>query len=181
MLAGIALWRLDKYSARAFKNAAIRGIVYASILFMLFSLCLIQTFRFQPMIPRANVLSKDLPEDEYIFDLRVVNTVYQREMIAHAERYSPTNARIASDITTMFQIHGFTDPSFASKHIWYSPLETQNLTWDLFLLRVDERAGPFNEKAEYHTKERLDEFRETGNIIYDNGMSVIISSFLLKP
>jgi hypothetical protein len=176
LLAGIALWRLDEYSARAFKNAAIRGIVYASILFMLFSLCLIQTFRFQPMIPRANVLSKDLPEDEYIFDIRVVNTVYQREMIAHAERYSPTNARIASDLVTRFQIYGFTDPSFASNHIWYSPLENQNLTWDLFLLHMDERAGPFNEKAEYHTKERIDEFRETGNIIYDNGISFIISS-----
>lgn len=176
LLAGIALWRLDEYSARAFKNAATRGLVYASILFMLFSLCLIQTFCFQPMIPRANVLSKDLPEDEYIFDIRVANTVYQREMIAHAERYSPTNARIASDAVTRFQIYGFTDPSFASNVIWLSPLENQNLTWDLFLLHMDERAAPFNEKAEYHTPERIDEFRETGNIIYDNGLSFIISA-----
>lgn len=175
LLVGLALWRLDKYFARALKNTLNRKILYILILFMLFLPCLIQTYRFQPLIPKANVLSEDLPSEKYLFDVRLANTVYQREMIAHAERYSPTNARIASDVITRFQIHGFTDPSFASNHIWYSPLENQNLTWDLFLLHMDERAGPFNEKAEYHTKERIDEFRETGNIIYDNGISVIVS------
>jgi len=180
--AGLALWRLDKYLTTTFKNTTVKNLAFVSICFALFSLCLIDVFTYQPMVPRSNVLSKDLPEDEYISNFVTVNTVYIREMISHAERYSPANARITSDVTTRFQIFGFTDPSFSSRHIWHSPLEQPNLEWDLFLLRTDEKAGPFNENVKYHTKERINELKEAGSIIYDNGMSVITSTnFSLRP
>lgn len=175
-LVGLALWRLDKTLTTIFRNGRKKNVAFASIMFILFCLCLIQVFSYQPMVPRANILSKDLSEDEYLLDLGMVNTIYQKEMISHAERYSPFNAKIASDRTTRFQIYGLTNASFSSKHIWYSPLEHPNLEWNLFLLHIDEIAGPFNEKAEYRSKERISEFLETGNAIYHNGMSVIMST-----
>jgi len=177
-LAGLALLYLDKYLAINIRNGIVKNLAFTCILFMLFSLCLVEVFPYQPFVPRANVVSKDLPEDIYLLDFRAVNTIYQRDMILFAENFSSSDARIASDITTRFQIYGFAGPSFSSRNIWYSPLENPNLKWDLFLLHTNEKAAPFNEKAEYHTTEIINGFREAGNTIYDNGMSIILERAL---
>jgi hypothetical protein len=150
----------------------------ASAVFLLFSVCLLQVFPFQPLIPRASVLSSNLPDDEYLVDYRMVNTVYQKQMILYAERFSGADAKISSDVVTMFQAFGFADSIF-SKHTWSSPLQTdqsQTKEWDLLLLHRGDRAAPFNEGAEYHTGEILDHIRSIGNLVYDNGESFVISN-----
>lgn len=178
-MGGWTLWRFEKFLNGISAKPRIRNLAFASFLFLLISSCLIQFFPYQPLVPRANVLSTNLPENEYIVDLLLVNTVYQKEMISFAEKYSK-NGRIASDEVTRTQMFGFSEPSFFSRHIWYKiliPAPDQNIEWDLFLLHTS-KAGPFGEKVEYRTKERIENIRLTaGNIIYDNGESFIISHF----
>jgi len=173
-LAGLTLGQLNEF-LKHIASKVVRNITFALILFVLVFACLIQFFSYQPLIPKADVLSKDLPQNEFIIDLGKVNTEYQKEMISFAERYS-SDARIASDSVTRYQIHGFSNYSFSSRHIWYSPLNTdKNLQWNLFLLHTS-KAGQFQEKIEYRTKARIESLRlNAGNIIYDNGESFIIS------
>ena len=185
-LIGLALWQLSKFLQRIFVKPMIRNLTFATILFMLISLSLIQFYRCQPLIPRSNVLSSDLPENEYLYYFGTVNTIYQVEMISFAEMHS-YNGSIASDTVTRFQIRGFSSPSFSSRHLYYrqfyrSPLEPNHtLEWDLLLLHTL-RAGALNEKAEYRTRERIENIRlEAGNIIYDNGESFIIAHFPHNP
>ena len=178
-LVGLTLWRFNKFLNGISVKLIIRNLAFASFLFVVVSSCLIQFYHCQPLVPRSNVLSKDMPENEYLVYIGRVNTIYQIEMISFAEMHSH-NGRIASDYATRYQIHGFSSPSFFSRHIWYSPLipnPDQNLKWDLFLLHTI-KAGPFSEPAEYRTKERIENFRlKAGNVIYDNGESFILSYF----
>jgi len=174
-LVGLTLWRLCKFLNGISVKPIIRNLAFASFLFILVSSCLIQFYRCQLLVPRSNVLSDDLPENEYLVYFGVVNTIYQIEMISFAEMHS-YNSSIASDATTRFQVYGFSDPSFFSRHVWHSPLKPgQSPKWGLFLLHTV-KAGHPSEKAEYRTRERIENFRlEAGNIIYDNGESFIIS------
>ena len=173
-LAGLTLGQLNGFLGKI-PSKIVRNIAFASILIMLVFACLIQFFPYQPLIPKANVLSSDLPKDEFIVQVGRVNTPYQKEMIYFAERYT-SDGRVASDETTRYQIYGFSNYSFFSRHIWYSPLDTdKDLQWDLFLLHT-KKAGPLQEKVEYRTEERIESLRlNAGNIIYDNGESFIIS------
>jgi len=174
-LVGLTLWRINRFLSSVSTKITIRNLAFASFLFVLVSSCLIQFYPCQPLVPRANVLSKNLPENEYLIDLGSVNTFYQKEMISFAERHS-SSGRIASDIVTRYQIYGFSNHSFFSRHIWYSPLyPDQKLEWDLFLLHTT-KACRFTEKVEYRTEKRIENLRlEAGNMVYDNGESFIIS------
>ena len=170
-LVGLFLWHINEY----FNGSKIGSSLIVALLFLCVSISLIQIFPYQPIVPRANVLSQDLPANEYVYDFRSVNTVYQEEMIFFAERFSPNDARVASDVVSRWQINGFANDTFISRHIYRSPLQYANLTWDLFLLHYDGKAGPLNEQVEYRTNERLTELKDTlGNVVYDNGESFII-------
>lgn len=180
LLIGLALWRLDKFLRGISTSTIIRNLATALILFMLISPCLIEFYFYQPLVPRSNVLSSNLPENEYLVYIGTVNTIYQVEMISFAETYSH-NGTIASDTVTRFQIHGFSSPSFYSRQVYRSPLQYQNLDWDLLLLHTL-KAGPLNEPAENRTRERIEDIRlNAGNIIYDNGESFIISHLPSSP
>jgi len=173
-LAGLTLGQLNGFSGNI-PSKIVRNITFAFVLLVLVLACLIQFFPYQPLIPKANVLSSDLPKNEFIVHVGRVNTPYQKEMISFAERYN-SDGRIASDGVTRYQIWGFSNYSFFSRHIYYSPLDTdKDLQWDLFLLHT-KKAGPFEEKVEYRTEERIESLRlNAGNIVYDNGESFIIS------
>jgi len=174
-LAGLALWRLNRSLPSL--NIRIRNLAFASFLFVLVSCCLVSFLRCQPLVPTADVLSSDLPENEYLVDVGMINTIYQIKMISFAERYC-SNATITSDSVTMTQIWGFSDHSFYSRRIRENPLTTiqdQNSEWNMFLLHT-RRAGPLQEGVEYRTRERIEDLRlKTGNVIYDNGESFLIS------
>jgi len=174
-LAGLILGQLDNFLKHIYSKIA-RNIITALVLFGLVLICLIQFFPYQPLIPKANVISSNLPNNEYI-DLTIgsVNTPYQITMISFAERHN-SYGLITSDATTRYQIYGFSNHSFFSRHIYHSPLDSdENLQWDLFLLHT-KKAAPFQEKVEYRTEEKIESLRLTaGNIIYDNGESFIIA------
>lgn len=179
-LVGLFLWNLNQHLRIGFKKTWVKSIALASVLFMCICFSLIQVFPYQPLVPKADVLSRDLPQDMYILDLMVVNTIYQEKMISFAERFSPSDFYITSDRVTRWQIFGFANPSFSSRHVWGSPLDpnmsNEDEKWDIFLLHYGERSGPLNEKVEYRTREAIEELRDTlGNVIYDNGESFIIA------
>jgi uncharacterized membrane protein len=173
-LAGLTLGQLYGFFENIFSKI-VRNITFALVLVVLVLACLIQFFPYQPLIPKADVLSNNLPNNEFIDYVGMVNTPYQKEMISFAERYT-SDAWIASDAVTRYQIYGFSNYSFFSRHIWHSPLSTdKDLQWDLFLLHT-KKAGPFQEQVEYRTEERIESLRlNAGNIVYDNGESFIIS------
>lgn len=176
LLGGLTLQHLEK-ALTTIRAVRIRKLAFASLLFILALSCLVQFFPYQPLVPRANVLSESLPGDEYIIDLVAVNTVYQKEMISFAEKHSE-HGRIASDGATRYQIHGFSSSSLFSRHIWFSPLISdpdRNLEWDLFLLHTS-KAGPFQEGPEDRTEGKIFDLRlKAGNLVYENGESFIIS------
>lgn len=176
---GWALWGITKFFGDSFKKSKLKSSFSTIIIFTLFVACLIQFFSFQPLIPRANVLSSDLSEDQYVIDMFSVNTVYQTKMISFAEKHSKSG-RIASDLVTRHQLHGFSSPSFYSRHIWFSPLEPSDepLDWDILLLHTT-KAGPLSENALFRSPEVINVLRsKTGNLVYDNGGSFIISSMI---
>jgi len=177
-LVGLTLWGLDRFLKTRFKRTRIKNFAFVTILFLIVASCLISIFPYQPLVPRASIISKDLPENEYLIDFRAANTIYQKEMIIFAERYAPGNLnelKISSDEVTRQQIFGFTNSSFSSTHIWYTPFSpNMTLEWDLCLLHKSDKAGPFSEKPEYRTDEIVNRLLSKGNIVYDNGESFIL-------
>jgi hypothetical protein len=178
--AGIFMWHINGYFKTSFRKEWLSRLFTALIIFLGISLSMIQIFPYQPLVPRANVLSKNLPENEYIAYFGMVNTIYQEKMIIFAERFSSKDVNIASDIVTRWQIMGFASVAFSSKHAWKNPLapdfNIKNEQRWLILLHYSGRSGPLAEKVEYRTREIIDNLRSTlGNIIYDNGESFIIS------
>lgn len=171
-LVGLFLWHVGHHVGRYKFGSA----VVALILFFCIFVSLFQIFPFQPIAPRANVLSPDLPADEYVFDFRSVNTVYQEKEIFFAMRYS-SSGMVASDIATKWQIRGFANDTFSNRLLFDSPLMVQNLGWDLFLLHYDGKAGPLNEKVENRTSKTVTDLKCAlgNNVVYDNGESFILS------
>jgi len=170
-LAGLTISQIKRF-LRGHSPKTIQNIAFVAVLFALVLACLIQFFPLQPLIPRANVLSEDLPEDEFIVDFGVVNTPCQKAMINFAERYS-SGGRVAADTVTRCQTYGFSSSFFFSRVWWQSPL-SQNLTWDLLMLHT-RKAAHFYEKVEYRTSQKIQGHRFQGNTIYDNEGSFIVS------
>ncbi len=176
---GLLFWRLSTFRLNASSRMGLRNSAVALLLFVLVSLTLIQFFRYQPLVPTASVLGTGLSGTDFLVDVNLVNTVYQIRMISFAETHSSI-ARTASDGATRWQVHGFSNASFSSRHVYFSPLEQnpdQIVEWDLFLLHT-RKAGPFNEQVEFRTVEKIENLRtQAGNLIYDNGASFILSHF----
>jgi hypothetical protein len=173
---GLFLWHINERFKAAYGRKRFSGFIKALILFLCISISIVQVFPYQPSVPKAN----DLPEGEYIVDLRMVNTIYQVKMILFAEKFASKDAKITSDKVTRWQINGFAGVAFSSRHMYYSPLQPEVSMkikqCNLFLLHYDGRSGPLNEKVEYRIRRVINEVRNTlGNTIYDNGESFIIS------
>jgi hypothetical protein len=171
-LVGLFLWYLHGYFSRHRLGSA----VVALLLFSCISISLVQLFPYQPIAPTANVLSTNLPINEYVYDFRSVNTVYQESMILFAESFSTNSTIVAADTVTRWQIIGFANDAFIDRTLYYSPLNVQNLDWDLFLLHYDGKAGPLNEVVENRTNEILTGLKNSlKDVVYDNGESFIIA------
>jgi hypothetical protein len=172
-LVGLFLWHVHKY----FSRYKLGSVVVALLLFAIMSASILSIYPYQPVAPTANVLSKDLPNNEYVYDFRSVNTVYQVNMILFAQSFSTNNTIVAADTVTRWQIYGFANDAFNSRTLYYSPLDYPNLDWTLFLCHYDGKAGPLNEPVENRTSERLNELKNSigNNVVYDNGQSFIIA------
>jgi len=178
-LVGLFLFRLNVFLSKIFPRIEVRNLVFALLLSMLFSFSLLQFFPSQPLVPRASVLGKDFSENDYLVDVQLINTVYQKLMISFVEKHS-SEAKMVSDIATGWQIYGFSNGSLYKREMRYDPLEPvskQNpiSDWNLFLLHT-RKAGPFQEQVEYRTESKINDLRtDGGNLVYDNGESFIIS------
>jgi hypothetical protein len=170
-LAGLTLWWFGGI-LRRISSKVLRTMILASMVFVLGSVCLIQFFPYQPLIPKADIVSSNLPGNEFLTDFGSINTPYQITMISFAESHS-SDGRVAADVVTRCQTYGFSNSSFYSRILWPSPL-AERFEWDLLMLHT-EKAGPFGEKAEYRTKDRIESLRLSYNIIYDNGESFAMS------
>jgi len=171
-LIGLFLWNIHGY----FSRHRIGSAVVVLLLFSCISVSMIQLFPYQPIAPTANVLSTNLPTNEYVYDFRTVNTVYQESMILFAQSFSTKTTTVASDTVTRWQIYGFANDAFINRTLYYSPLNNQNLDWNLFLLHYDGKAGSLNEVVENRTSGILTGLKNNlGNVVYDNGESFIIA------
>ena len=153
-------------------------LVFSSIIL----LSIPQFYGYQPLIPSANTLSKDLPIDEPLVYVVMVNSIYQRSMINYAEKY--VRGLIACDKVTTNQMVGLTRYNFSNSFVlWYYPfsrLLNNNITekeYDYFLIHLPGKSGAFVEKAEIRTKSlilgALD--NSSYNLVYSNGESFILA------
>lgn len=147
-----------------------------AILFgLLISLATIQLYPCQPLMPSANVISKDLPPNESIGEVNEVNTVYQRRMIEFAQRY--VDGPIACDLVTQVQIEGLTDFNFSLAYLTpYYPLDKNQpeIKYDYFLVHLPGISGVFSEPAELRTRDLILNTIYNSSIVYTNGESFIL-------
>lgn len=166
------------YIGKIGKRRALMGAVIFSSMILLATL---QLYRCQPLIPTANVLSKDLPATEYIIDVIQVNSIYQRQMIEFAKNY--IEGQIACDHITRNQIIGLTDFNFSATHLlhayergWYYPLDKNQLEkeYHYFLIHLPGVSGQFGESAETRTRDLILEATYNSSIVYTNGESYVL-------
>jgi len=149
---------------------------------ILLPMILLATFQFyicQPLIPSANVLFADLPTNEPIVYVNLVNSVYQRQMINFAKDHA--TGHFALDSVTKDQMLGLTDLDFVLEHIgWvhYYPLGKGDLErkYDCFLIHLPGISGGFGEKAEMRTRHVILEAIYDSSIVYTNGESYILAN-----
>jgi len=173
-LTSLVFTRIDRFFSFSFHRLKVRHLVLFALLFAVISISVIQVFIYQPIIPNANVIS-GLPQSEYLSDIRLTNTVYKQYLISFVDNYFISDSLVVADKVTRFQIYGFAKPSFSYQIHYYSPLQnTTAVNWRIFLLQTDDRAGPYNEPAEFRTSEIIDYYQTDGNRIYDNDLSVVM-------
>jgi hypothetical protein len=173
IFSGISILYLSK------KKTWIRPIILLSIILF----ATLQFYRCQPLIPSANVLSGDLPVNEPIVYVNLVNSVYQRQMIDFAKNH--VTGRILSDAVTGNQILGLAGFDFVSKHLFWDhgyPLDKNKLgrEYDCFLIHLPGISGGFEEKAEIRTRHIILESIYNSTIAYTNGESYILVHNLTK-
>ena len=154
------------------KRMWLRAVIFSSIIL----LATLQLYHCQPLIPPANILSKDLPTSEPIVYATGVNSIYQRQMIEFARDY--VGGRIACDGVTRNQITGLTEFDFSNAHLArYYPLDKNQpeRTYDCFLIHVPGISGGFGEQAEIRTRDLIIEAIYNSSIIYTNGESYILA------
>jgi hypothetical protein len=154
------------------RRAWMRAVIFSSIIL----LATLQLYSCQPLIPSANILSKDLPTSEPIVYVTSVNSIYQRQMIEFARDH--VGGQIASDIVTRNQITGLTEFDFSVAHLaWYYPLDKNQprRKYDCFLIHLPGASGAFEEQAEIRTRDLIIEVIYNSSIIYTNGESYILA------
>jgi len=137
----------------------------------------VQLYKYQPLIPAASSLGNQLPSDEPIVYVNIVNTAYQRYMIIHAERHLPSGTRIAADKATGIQVIGLASWDFSQDHKRSYPLLIETAApYDYFLLHLPGISGRFMEKAENRTTNVILSiiYNPDHNIVYSNGESYIL-------
>lgn len=158
------------------RRAWMRAVTFSSIIL----LATLQLYSCQPLIPSANVLSKDLPTSEPIFYASSMNSIYQRQMIEFARDYvgDRMGYNIACDKVTRNQITGLTEFNFSAAHLaWYYPLgkNQPEKEYDYFLTHLPGVSGPFDEQAEMRTRDLILEAIYNSTIVYTNSESYILA------
>jgi len=154
------------------KKAWIRAIAFSSVML----LATLQLYNCQPLIPSANVISKDLPKSEPIGYVNQVNSIYQRQMINFARDH--ISGLIAGDSLTRIQVLSLTGYNFSITHLVpYYPLDKNQLEqkYDCFLIHLPGKSGILNEQAEIRMPSLILEAIYNSSIVYTNGESYILA------
>jgi hypothetical protein len=160
------------------KRVWLRAIIISSITLLI----ILQLYRCQPLIPSANVLSKDSSANEPLVYANAVNSIYQRRMIEFAGRY--TSGQIACDAATGSQMIGLTDLTFSANNLaWYYPLDKQQLEkrFDYFLIHLPGISGRIDEQAEIRTRDLILEAIDNSSVVYTNGESYVLAHTVIEP
>ncbi len=160
------------------KKSRIRKLIVGVIFFMILFLATIQFYGYQPFVPPANVLYKDLPSNIQLGYVGIVNTIYQRQMIIFAEENARGVVAAVFPITT--QIVGLTNESFSLKVLSYDPLDKSMLKpyYDYLLINMPGPAGHYSGNADLLLNDPLQVSAYISNqtIIYSNGESYILNN-----
>jgi hypothetical protein len=154
----------------------------AVIVFSILLLATLELYACQPLIPSANILSKDLPADEPLSYVNSINSIYQRVMIRFAENHLV--GTIASDIVTGNQLTGLTEFNFSTNYfLYYYPLDKDQVEkkYDYFLIHLPGKSGPFEERAEIRTTDLIAWAICNSSVIYSNGESYVLGNGFTLP
>jgi hypothetical protein len=130
-------------------------------------------------MPAASSLpDRNLPDNEPLRYVNIVNTVYQREMIKFAEVHFAPGTRIAADQTTSRQLLSLTSFNFSRSFVYYYPLNPNDafVPYDLFLIHLPGKGGAFGDPAELATKDVILSSIYQSDILYTNGESYILNT-----
>jgi hypothetical protein len=157
------------------------AIVIILLLTIIFST--IETYGYQPFLPPSSSVSESLPSNEPIVFLTWIapNTIYQRSLIHHIEKYSSNEIRIASDDMTRNQIIGLAGYEFSvNQSVKYNPLvglideNVREIDYDVFLIHLPGKAGGLAESAESRTKGLILKTIMDSDVLYTNGESFVL-------
>ena len=124
---------------------------------LIFILATLQFYAAQPLIPQANVIYEDLPENVPIAWVNVVNSIYQRQVIQFALNHFDKGL-IASDFVTYNQIVGMADSDFVASHLThYNPLEPRQTVeeYNLLIVHYAGKAGILSESAQNRSPDKI--------------------------
>lgn len=161
-------------------------LIFVLIISFLSIFTTLEFYRCQPLIPAANSLGKDLPEDIPLVYVNQVNTAYKRYLIYHAIQYIPSHTIIAMDKITGNQLYGFADSNFVRDHgviypLFEEPLRAfgkETIEPEYFLIPFPGISGKILEQAQNRTKSHILSiiYSSKFNVVYSNGESYMLQS-----
>jgi hypothetical protein len=162
------------------KRVSRRTKVTVIVISLIMTLSIVELFNPPQLVPSANTVVKGLPSDIPIVYVNNINSVYQRYMIKHAERYIE-RGMIACDAITKNQIAGMTNYTFSTGRVlyYYYPLSRLldksiiKQEYDYFLIHSPGKSGSFQEKAEIRTPALIAASIQNCSLVYNNGESYI--------
>ena len=159
-----------------FKSKKFTSLILSTVIII----GVIQLYGYQPLLPIASAVRPNLPSNEYILYVGMVNSAYQRYMINFAQERIHAG-KIACDYITQNQILGLTDYNFYKTHVMeYYPFSIStdaNITereFDYFLIHLPGKSGNLGVKNEIGTREFIIEATHNSSILYSNGESYIL-------
>jgi hypothetical protein len=159
-----------------FKSKKLNSLILSTVIII----GVIQLYGCQPLLPIASTVRSNLPSNEYILYVGMVNSAYQRYMINYAQGHINTG-RIACDSITQNQVLGLTDYNFYKSHIAdYYPFSilidknTIEQKFDYFLIHLPGKSGNLGVKPEIGTREFIIEATYNSSVLYSDGESYIL-------
>lgn len=172
ILACVALYYLEKKA-----RSRMLGMAIVSLLIILAP---IELYTYQPLIPSSSVVSELLPSNQPVVYVGMVNSIYQRSLIWHGEKFIEKGF-IASDRVTGYQTTGLTSYNFSKTHVmYYYPFDrlidnsTKKREYDYFFIHFVGRGGIMMEPAEIRTKSLIQTAIYNSSVTYTNGESYIL-------
>lgn len=172
----VLLYYIDKRVCR-------KKPLVSTILLLAIALGTVQMYGCQLLLPSSSAISESLPSDEPVVFLGMVgiNSIYQRSMIRHIEKYASEEMQLASDYMTRNQIIGLADYEFSvSQVVNYNPLSklvdenTRQTNYNIFLIHFPGKAGGLAERAEIRTEKLILETVLNSSTLYTNGESCVL-------